>query len=252
MPNDHDFRTKPEDVLAVITAQLAEISDRLIGGPRPDDPQAAARYERSLYWLISHLSDAVHVLNNFMQVLIGRIEAVGKDLNRNESTNQAILRATEELTAISRNLVTTAQNIEKEVGAFVPENMLPMRRLWWVPTDAVEIGLTLFLLADCIGFMIGSTSLLNSPLFQQLKGINQEPRAWSVAFGVALLGMVLAFFSRQRKARRAACFVAFVLLGGVASLTLAAPSGVALGSLHHLLAALGAAWVLSRGPSNAI
>src|SRR3954466_1053189 len=190
MSNDPDFPRTPEETLDVITAQLAELSERLVGGPRPDDPYSAARYDRSLYWLISHLSEGVHVLNNFMQVLIGRIEVVGRDLNRNEGTNQAILRATSELTAISRNLVTTAKNIEKEVGAVVPENILPMRQVWWIPTDGVEIGLIGFLLIDCAVFSLRSDALIKSVMFQQLKGISANPRVWGLAFGVASIGFI--------------------------------------------------------------
>jgi hypothetical protein len=252
LPADREPSAKPEDTLTAISTQLAELSERLVGGPRPDDPQAAARYDRSLYWLISHLSEGVHLLNNFMQVLIGRVEAVGKDLNRNEGTNRAILQATDDLRVISQSLVKTAKNIEKEVGAVVPDTPLLMRRLWYVPTDAVEIGLILFLLVDSASFLIGSGALVNSPLFHQLRGINESPRTWGVMFTVLLIGYVLAFFSRRRQYRRIAAFACFVFLGGVGTLTMAAPGGVPLGPLHHLLAAAGAAWVLSRGPSNAI
>jgi|KBSMisStaDraftv2_1062788.scaffolds.fasta_scaffold01293_10 hypothetical protein len=252
MSDDPVSQKKLDAKLVLITDQLAEISKRIAGGPRPADPQTATHYDHSLYWLISHLSEAVHGLNGFMQVLIRRIEDVREDVNRKDGTYQALLQGITNLTAVNQNILTQLDDIDKSVDIIHPKEPLLMRNLWWIPTDAVEIGLIGFLLMDCAAFSLRSDTLVNSALFRQLSGLNEDPRAWGVAFGVSAIGMILSFFSRQRKLRRMAVCVCFVLLGGIATRALGSPDGIPLGGAHHLLAALGAAWVLSRGPSNAI
>lgn len=250
MTNDQKPPENPSDTLGVITAQLAELSERLVGGPRPDDPQAAARYDRSLYWLISHLSEGVHVLNNFMQVLIGRIEIVGKDLNRNEGTNQAILRATEELTVISRNLVITAQNIEKEVVVAVPEKPLYMRELHKIDTNATEIMLCLATGCEAAVFFAGSDTLLRSASFDAINGISNKPVLWGFCCAALFVATTGAFFSRRRGMRMIAAFLNtlyFSITGG--AILLLSPG--AMGWIFHIIAGGFAFWVLARSPSRA-
>ena len=250
-PSDPHAPRDEIDRLAGIESQLSVLTERLAGGPRPDDPHSNERYGKSLYWLVSHLSDGVHILNNFMQVLIARIESVGANLDRNERTNQETLKATADLNVIARNLVATAKNIERQIGAAIPDHPVLMRELWWrLETDAVEVGLMLFTLVDCVIFLIGSGALVNSLVFQRLSGINGNPQVWGLIFAMILVFYVLAYFSRRRNPRRFAAFLCTVLYGGIGVLTITAPSGIALGPAHHLLASAGAAWILSRGPSN--
>jgi hypothetical protein len=251
MAPDPESPAPPTDPLADIQRQIADLKQIVSGGARPDGAGAEARYGQSLFWLISHLSDGVHTLNNFMQVLIARIELVGSNLDRNEETNRAILQATSELKAISGDIERRSNEIAKTVGAVVREKPFLLRDIPHEPTEIPEILLWTVTMGEAVYFSVGSDPLLSSALFAALSRINTNPAFWATICGLLSIYSISAWATRKSTARRLAAtgnFIYFIVTGGI---TFWFYPGV-IGNLHHMVFAGLAFWMVWRGASSAL
>jgi hypothetical protein len=100
---DHDDRiARIEHVVAEIAARIGH------DGPRPDDPAKAGRWDMPVYWHLSDLRDSLHALRNFMQVLSGEMDQLGRKLDRNASISEENLRKLQHLTEVSANVAESA------------------------------------------------------------------------------------------------------------------------------------------------
>lgn len=229
-----------------IAAGLAEVNDRIGRNDRlPDDPHQAGRWDQSLYWHISRLSDSMHARANAEHVLIGLLD---NNARVSAETSASIVRLVDATTTLNSAISSLSAKLEKNLSYMMREKPFLMRDLWWQPTELFELGLYGVVLAEGVYYLAGSEALLKSALFQGMATLLPYSAAWTgICFALSVGGFA-AFFSRVRKYRMLAacgCAVFFIVTG---AMPIAA--GV-LGTLHHLAFGAASLWIVSRGPSNA-
>lgn len=239
-----------EERLKTVEVLLRNLEASVGVGERPDDPAKAWRFERSLLSHFSDMRDQFHQWNNTAHVLLGRLDRVNKTVETSAVISRQNREGIQQVEALTRQIEAYARSISNNLGLVTREKPLLMRDLFWLETNTVEVGLILYSFGEAMVLLRGSEALVRTPTYRGLAGLFDSPVVWGSLLGLVAAGSIIAFACRRRKWRMGAMFgqALYFLTTGVMTL-ITSPS--VLGWWPHMLAGLGALWVLSRGPSDA-
>lgn len=224
-------------------AERVGIENQPAAGDRRDP-----RWDASLYTHIFEMRNMMHTLSNYAQALTGLVEQLTRKLDRNATISQENFKAITSLTEISKSIESTSRAMERNVRVIVRDNPLLMRDIYNLETNTVEIGLILLMTGEAMIFLTGTDSLMRSALFVSISGLISRPVGWGMICGMLGLYQIIAFTNRSHQLRLIAAGLAAIYFGVTGILTLLYNGGV-MGWLPHILAFLGAGWIVSRGPS---
>lgn len=249
MPED-DAEPTVEDRLRASEELLRQIAEIIGLNARHPDPEKAWRFERPLLGHFSDMRDWFHEWNNTAQILSSMIDKLLKTVESSAAVSRENREGIRHIEDLSRSIEEHALSISNNLSLITREKPLLMRDLFWLETNTVEIGLILYSIIESMVFLRGAEGLVNTPTYRGLSMLVDSHLFWGAALGVVFLITAVAFACRKRSWRMAAMFGQGLYFGTAGILTLVINPAV-LGWGPHLLAAMGAFWVMLRGPSDA-
>ena len=252
MSSDDNQQQDTAELLREKNTKISRLG-KIVGHDHPhlDDATKAHRWNRSVYEYFSLISDHLHSLSNFAQVMIGLAEQLSSKLDRNASISAENQQLSREIVEAAHNLEESARRIEEGVGIIVPTHPFLMRDVLKQPTELIELGLFACSALEATVFMVSSPALLRSAVFEQMYKLIPSSRIWGIVFLLVSGMTIVAWLQRGRGNRTVAAFLNAILSGTATFMTLWHPDGLALDPMHHLLAFIGSTYVLYKRPSNA-
>ncbi len=238
-----------EERLQTVEALLRRMENSIGVNDTPADPERAWHFERSLLAHFSDMHRSFHDWRNTSHIMLGVLDRLKETVESSATVSKQNNDGIRQIGELVRHIEEVSRSISSNLGV-TREKPLLMRDLFWLETNPVEMGLLAYALGESWVFLRGSNDLLMTPTFRGLSMIVNSPLVWGLTLGGITVLSMIAFACRRRKWRMMAAFGMAMYFGLAAVMTLYISSSV-LGWWPHMLAAMGAFWILARGPSDA-
>jgi hypothetical protein len=239
-----------EERLQTVEDLLRKLEGSIGVNDAPSDPERAWHYERSLLAHFSDMHRSFHDWRNTSHVMLGVMDRLKDAVESSAAISRQNSEGIKQIAELTQHIEEVSRSISNGLGLVTREKPLLMRDLFWLETNPVEIGLLAYAFGEAWVFLRGSDDLMKTPTYRGLSLIMSSPQLWGGMLGIITITAMIAFMCRRRKWRMVGAFGMAMYFGLAGIMTLYISSSV-LGWWPHMLAALGAFWILARGPSDA-